>query len=67
MEFLLNRDVEPEKECVHAKYKLVRIIVDSPSAAEILSPENMARLKVYVKQGPFYSEAQATVATKGTG
>jgi hypothetical protein len=67
IEFLVHRDVEPEKECVHAKFRIVKIIVDSPSAATILSAENMARLKLYVRQGPFYTQAVSTVATEGAG
>ncbi|XP_021944438.1 26S proteasome non-ATPase regulatory subunit 5 [Folsomia candida] len=65
IEFLTSRNPEPVKECVYAKFRLVQIIVDSPSAAKILSAENMALLKLYIHQGPFYAHAEATVATAG--
>lgn len=66
MEFLTNRDAEPNKECLIAKYKIVCIIAESQSASKLLSPENYGRLKIYKDQGPFYATAQSAVATEGS-
>ncbi|ODN04124.1 26S proteasome non-ATPase regulatory subunit 5 [Orchesella cincta] len=66
VEFLTNRDVEPDKECLFAKYKIVCIIATSPSAGTILSAENYGRLKIYKDQGPFYAAATSAVATEGS-
>lgn len=66
MEFLTNRDAEPDKECLIAKFKIVCIVADSQSASKLLSPENYGRLKVYKDQGPFYAAATAAVATEGS-
>ena len=65
IEFLISREPQPEKECVYAKYRLVKIIVDSTSASKNLSPENLAQLKVFVNQGPFYAPMESAVATAG--
>lgn len=66
VEFLTNRDAEPNKECLIAKYKIVSIIADSKSAAKILKAEDYGRLKIYKDQGPFYSPATSAVATEGS-
>jgi 26S proteasome non-ATPase regulatory subunit 5 len=68
IEFLTDRNIEPDKDCALAKFKIVSIIVDSatPTTLKILSPENMARLRVHMKQGPFYAPAQSTVAFEGS-
>lgn len=66
VEFLTNRDAEPNKDCLHAKYKIVCIISDSPNASTLLSPENYGRLKIYKDQGPFYAAALSAVATEGS-
>ena len=66
IEFLTNRDAEPDKECLFVKYEIVCIIADSAAAAKILTPENYGRLKIYKDQGPFYAPATSAVATEGT-
>ncbi|CAG7822052.1 unnamed protein product [Allacma fusca] len=67
IEYLTDRNIEPDKDCALAKFKIVSIIIDSttPTTLKILSPENLARLRVHVKQGPFYAPAQSTVAFEG--
>jgi 26S proteasome non-ATPase regulatory subunit 5 len=62
LEFLIDRSCEPNKDCALAKFKIVSIIVESPTVTKILSMEDMGRLKIHIDQGPFYATAQATVA-----
>ena len=68
IEFLTDRNIEPDKDCALAKFKIVSIIVDSatPTTLKILSKENMARLRVHMRQGPFYAPAQSSVAFEGS-
>jgi len=65
VEFLISRSPEPLKECVYAKYRLVKILVDSSTTSKFLTPEKMAELRVYIQQGPFYSPSESAVATMG--
>ena len=65
LEFLMDRNLEPNKDCALAKYQIVRVIADSVTARKILSEADIGRLKIHVNQGPFYAEAQVSLATEG--
>lgn len=65
LEFMMDRNCEPNKDCALSKFKIVSIIVESPTVTKILSEEDMGRLKIHLAQGPFYATAQAAVAIEG--
>jgi len=65
LEFLTNRDIEPNKECALAKFRVVSIIVDSSTAKNFIKPDDLSLLKMHVEQGPFYVVAKPTMATEG--
>jgi len=65
VEFLLQRNIEPNKECRMAKFKIVTILAKSPTAFKYLTAEDIGRLKIHVDQGLNYLEAQTIVAVEG--
>lgn len=65
MEFVLDRSTGPTKEAKDAKFELVGSLVCSSTAAEILGSEHYIRLKTYLREGPYYVSAVASVSTEG--
>lgn len=65
MEFILDRSTGQTKEAKDAKFELVGSIVCSSTAAEILGSQNYIRLKTYLREGPYYVSAVASVSTEG--
>lgn len=61
-EYLLDRSTAKDKAAKENKYELVKAIAEHDKAHENIVPEIMAKMKLYVKQGPFYVEAIAEVA-----
>lgn len=65
IEYLTSRTGQVmDKESLDRKYGIVCALVDSPVAAELLSAENLAKLRVYRSQGPVYSDPIVSVATR---
>lgn len=65
MEFILDRSSGQTKEAKDAKFELVGSLVGSSTAAEILGSPNYIRLKIYLREGPYYVSAVAAVGTEG--
>ncbi|KAM3599662.1 uncharacterized protein V6R79_009264 [Siganus canaliculatus] len=65
MEFILDRSTGQTKEAKDAKFDLVGALVCSSSAAEILGSQSYILLKTYLREGPYYVTAVASVSTEG--
>uniref|UniRef100_A0A667X3Q2 26S proteasome non-ATPase regulatory subunit 5 n=1 Tax=Myripristis murdjan TaxID=586833 RepID=A0A667X3Q2_9TELE len=65
MEFIVDRSTGQTKEAKDAKFELVGELVSSSTAAEILGSQHYLRLKTYLKEGPYYVSAVASVSTEG--
>ncbi|TKS84789.1 26S proteasome non-ATPase regulatory subunit 5 [Collichthys lucidus] len=65
MEFVLDRSAGQTKEAKDAKFELVGSLVSSSTAAEILGSQHYIRLKTYLREGPYYVSAVASVSTEG--
>lgn len=65
MEFILDRSTGQTKEAKDAKFELVGSLVSSSTAAEILGSQHYIRLKTYLREGPYYVSAVASVGTEG--
>ncbi|KAG8010561.1 26S proteasome non-ATPase regulatory subunit 5 [Nibea albiflora] len=65
MEFVLDRSAGQTKEAKDAKFELVGSLVCSSTAAEILGSQHYIRLKTYLREGPYYVSAVASVSTEG--
>ena len=62
VEFLLDRQAEPDKTCIERKFDIVKTICESSTAAEIFSHYSMALIREHVREGPWFIRAQANVA-----
>ncbi|KAM9734821.1 26S proteasome non-ATPase regulatory subunit 5 [Menidia menidia] len=65
MEFILDRSTGQTKEAKDAKFELVGSLVGSSTATEILGSQHYIRLKTYLKEGPYYVSAVASVGIEG--
>lgn len=65
MEFVLDRSTGQTKEAKDAKFELIGSLVGLSTAAEILGSQNYIRLKTYLREGPYYVTAVASVSTEG--
>lgn len=65
MEFVLDRSTGQTKEAKDAKFELVGALVCSSTTAEILGSQHYIRLKTYLREGPYYVSAVASVSTEG--
>uniref|UniRef100_A0A3P9HWV6 26S proteasome non-ATPase regulatory subunit 5 n=1 Tax=Oryzias latipes TaxID=8090 RepID=A0A3P9HWV6_ORYLA len=65
MEFLLDRSTGQTKEAKDSKFELVGSLAGSSTAAEILGSQHYLRLKTYLREGPYYISAVASVSTEG--
>lgn len=61
-EYLLDRSTESDKECKEAKYNVVEALSSSKRCASIFGNRNYLKFRQFVKEGPFYVEAQLNVA-----
>ena len=64
VEYILDRNIVIKKEAKEMKYELIKILQRNSASTDdnIMPPEMLMRFKNYVKEGPFYVEAQAEVA-----
>ena len=62
---MLNRDSAREKVPKELKYDLIRLISVHPLVGQFVGENLQLRLKTYVREGPFYVEAQPEVAFGG--
>lgn len=61
IEFLLDRNIETRKECKEAKFGIVEMLATS----DVFDHVTMKRLQKFVKEGPFYVQADTEVAIEG--
>lgn len=65
--YLLNRQIELEKQGLESKYELIKLLVANLEANSDLiqlvgGEKNFERLKLYVQEGPFYARGESKVA-----
>ncbi|XP_069676869.1 26S proteasome non-ATPase regulatory subunit 5 isoform X3 [Periplaneta americana] len=65
IEFLLDRSIETNKLCKDAKFEVVKTVVESPTAGTTFDTVTLLRFREYVREGPFFVEAQTEVAIEG--
>lgn len=65
MEFVLDRSAGQTKEAKDAKFELVGSLVSSSTAAHVLGSQHYISLKAYLREGPYYVSAMASVSTEG--
>lgn len=63
LEFLVNRSAESIKECKELKYGIIKNLKNS----EYFDSRTMQQLEKFVKEGPFYVDADVEVATESGG
>ena len=61
-EFLLNRGTEHSKQEKEEKFRIIRTLVESPTILDIMGRVYCVKLKEFVKEGPFFVQAQSAVA-----
>jgi len=64
-EFLLDRRIESNKICKDSKFEVVKTIAESPTAATTFGNVTLLRFREFVREGPFYVQAQSEVAVEG--
>ncbi|XP_037038603.1 26S proteasome non-ATPase regulatory subunit 5 [Bradysia coprophila] len=62
VEFLMDRNIEFNKDAVHEKYRIIEMLSRS---ATVFDPVTLGQLKKYVQQGAFYVEGVMDVVTEG--
>ena len=65
LEYLLDRNSEPDKEGKEKKYEIVHRIVESDCGDAVWGNVDMMKLKKYDREGPFYYTGDTTVALEG--
>lgn len=62
IEYLLDRSQLRSKEAKDARFDLNKTITTNLNAEQVLQPQNLRRLKQYIRDGPYHVEAQVEVA-----
>lgn len=62
IEFLMDRNIEFNKDAIHEKYKIIEILSE---ANTVFDPVSLSQLKKYVQQGAFYVEGVMDVVAEG--
>jgi len=62
IEFLMDRNIEFNKDAMHEKYRIIEILSQSTS---VFDPASLSQLKKYVQQGAFYVEGVMDVVAEG--
>ncbi|XP_072344791.1 26S proteasome non-ATPase regulatory subunit 5 isoform X2 [Scyliorhinus torazame] len=65
VEYIIDRSAEPDKPSKDAKFELVKTLVDSKTLAEIFGNQYYLQLRTYLREGPYFVKAIATVAVDG--
>ncbi|XP_043576368.1 26S proteasome non-ATPase regulatory subunit 5 isoform X1 [Chiloscyllium plagiosum] len=65
VEYIVDRSAEPDKPSKDAKFELVKTLVDSKTTAEIFGNQHYLQLRAYLREGPYFVKAIATVAVDG--
>ncbi|XP_053333949.1 26S proteasome non-ATPase regulatory subunit 5 [Clarias gariepinus] len=64
-EWVVERSVSKGKEAKDCKFELVGALLSSSSTQEIFGAQNYLKLKTYLREGPYYVSAVASVTTEG--
>ncbi|XP_053503918.1 26S proteasome non-ATPase regulatory subunit 5 [Ictalurus furcatus] len=64
-EWVMERSVSKGKEAKDCKFQLVGALLSSSSTQEIFGAQNYLKLKTYLKEGPYFVNAIASVTTEG--
>lgn len=64
VEFLMDRNVEFDKDAIHEKYKIIVMLSESTN---VFDAATLGQLKKYAQQGAFYVEGVVDVVTEGGG
>lgn len=62
VEFLMDRNVEFDKDAIHEKHKIIEILSESTTVFDSVT---LGQLKKYVQQGAFYVEGVMDVVAEG--
>ncbi len=62
IEFLLDRNIEFNKDAIHEKFQIIKILSQSPMVFDTVT---LGQLKKYVEQGAFYVEGVMDVVAEG--
>jgi len=62
VEYLLDRSQLQSKEMKDARFELNKTLADNPAAAQVFQPQNHRKMQQYVREGPYYVDAQVQVA-----
>lgn len=62
---MVERSVSKGKEAKDCKFELVAALLSSSSTQEIFGTQNYLKLKAYLKEGPYYVNAVASITTEG--
>ncbi|XP_067825957.1 26S proteasome non-ATPase regulatory subunit 5 [Heptranchias perlo] len=65
VEYIVDRSTAPDKTSKDAKYELVKTLVASKTVAEIFGNQHYLQLRAYLREGPYFVKAVATVAVEG--
>jgi hypothetical protein len=67
--YLTNRSIEQEKLGLESKYELIKLIVANmnfnTNLIHLIGEDGLARLNLFVREGPFYAKAESRVAFEG--
>lgn len=67
--YLTNRSIEQEKLGLESKFELIKLIVANMNfntdLIHLIGEDGLARLNLYVREGPFYAKAESRVAFEG--
>lgn len=62
IEFLMDRNIEFNKDAMHEKYRIIEILSQSTTVFDSVA---LSHLKKYVQQGAFYVEGVMEVVAEG--
>jgi 26S proteasome non-ATPase regulatory subunit 5 len=67
--YLTNRSIEQEKLGLESKYELIKLLVANmnfnTNLIHLIGEEGLARLNLYIREGPFFAKAESRVAFEG--
>lgn len=61
-EFLLDRNVEFDKDCKIAKHEIIKILVGHERISQMVSTDVVLKMKQHVNEGPFFVAAELQTA-----
>lgn len=61
-EFLLDRDIEFDKDCKIAKHEIIKVLVGHERISQIATTDVILKMKQHVNEGPFYVNAELQTA-----